>query len=198
MLSSIKPRTEGVIKVIAWPFLKLDPNLITVMGIIPPILFFVFLVTGYKLWALISMLGIAFDFVDGYVARSTGKVTAFGGVLDSTLDRFSDALYISAFAFAGLVSWGLALSLIVLSYLISYIRSRAELAGKAEFKLDVGIMERGERLIAIVVATAVSGITGRQFLGSFTLVELVFAITIVLSFITVVQRLVLAHKKLSR
>ncbi len=198
MLSSIKPKTEGLVSVIAWPFMKLNPNLITIIGIIPPILFFVFLVSGYKLVALISMLGIAFDFVDGFVARKTGKVSAFGGLLDSTLDRFSDVLYISAFAFAGLVSWVLALTLIVLSYLISYIRSRAELAGKAEFKLDIGIMERGERLIAIVVATAVSGITERQFLGSFTLVEMVFGIAIVLSAITVIQRLSLARKKLSR
>jgi phosphatidylglycerophosphate synthase len=195
MLSQIKPKVEPIVSVIAFPFMGIHPNILTVAGIIPPVLFFVFLVNGSKLLALLSLLGVIFDFVDGYVARKTNKTSAFGAVLDSTMDRLADGLLITAFGFAELVSWPIVVAFLISSYLISYIRSRAELAGGAKFKLDIGLLERGERILAIVVITALSAFTDISF-GVLNLVEALFLLVTFLSVITVLQRLFAAYRKL--
>jgi len=195
MLSVIKPKVEPLISLIASPFLRFDPNVLTLIGLVPPVLFFIFLVSGNKLAALLSLLGVIFDFIDGYVARKTNRVTAFGGLLDSTIDRVADALLIAAFGFAGIVAWELVVLLIILSYLISYIRSRAELAAKSAFKLDVGIIERSERLLGIVIITAASAFD-INIRGNLSIAEFLYILLCLLSFITVVQRLLIARKRL--
>src|SRR5689334_21764047 len=110
MLSQIKPKAEPLIDILARPFLKFNPNLLTIVGIIPPLLFFVLIINRQYIPGFVAMFGSAFDFLDGAVARRTGKVTKFGGLLDSTLDRLSDLLFLSAFGFAGIVRWELVIS----------------------------------------------------------------------------------------
>ena len=100
--------------------------------------------------------------VDGAVARAGNTVTAFGGVLDSSCDRIADAAI-----FGGLLwyfaqhgqKWLLlaALLCLILGALTSYIRARAEAAG---LNATVGIAERAERLIIVLVGT---GLTGPPF-----------------------------------
>jgi len=96
-----------------------------------------------------------FDAVDGVLARQFGEVTVFGGFLDSLFDRYADA-----FVFLGIiigllltdpvwVFWGFAAMIGAL--LVSYSRARAE---AEEVKMEsVGIAERAERIIILVVAT---------------------------------------------
>ena len=73
-----------------------------------------------------------FDILDGALARLTNQVTRFGAVLDSTLDRLSEAVLLVAI----LVSFEKTLLLVLLvffalvgSLLVSYIRARAEAVG---------------------------------------------------------------------
>ena len=100
------------------------------------------------------------DLLDGTVARKTGKVSTFGGFLDSTLDRISDGLIVLGLVLGRMLwpweitSWKINtiigfISLLVI-LLISYIRSRAEIEG-VEMR-GVGFMERAERILFLVFA----------------------------------------------
>lgn len=189
MLSQLRPKINPLVELIAKPFMRIHPNILTLLGLIPPILFLSFMLNQQYLWALVSFLGLFFDTLDGAVARKTKRTSAFGAMLDSTFDRVTDAVYIFAFAATGFVSYPLAFLVLVLSYLISYIRSRAELASKGGFVLSIGIIERPERLIIMFFA-----LLGQLLLNNFMLLELGFAswafgLLAILSFVTVVQRI---------
>lgn len=98
------------------------------------------------------------DIVDGRVARAQGRVTAFGGFLDSIVDRYSDlALFlgllvyysqVNRFMDACLVGAGMAGAVMV-----SYARARAEsLIGKH----DVGFWDRPERIVLMILGALVN------------------------------------------
>jgi len=101
--------------------------------------------------AILFALSGVFDIIDGYVAKTTGNVTVFGSFLDSFSDRISDAaIYIGLSIYYLERSQGLyvgvALSLLVMSFLISYVRARAESLGATG---KAGIMARGPRFLVL-------------------------------------------------
>lgn len=195
MLSEIKPKFTPLINAVAKPFSKVHPNILSIIGMIFPILFFVLMANKQYGWALLSMLGTLFDLLDGAVARMSNRITKFGALLDSTLDRIADGLMIVAFFYAGLVNIELVLIVLVESYLISYIRSRAELAAKGEFVLNVGIIERPERLLILAFALFSALPITTTILGC-TLTTTIYIALAILSAVTVLQRLYLAAIKL--
>jgi archaetidylinositol phosphate synthase len=81
------------------------------------------------------------------MARNEGKTTEFGGFLDSVFDRYVD---VSVFIAIGIytVEWLLVVIALSGALLVSYTRARAE---KIIPKCDVGIAERGERMILIII-----------------------------------------------
>ncbi|MFL6160686.1 MAG: phosphatidylinositol phosphate synthase [Jatrophihabitantaceae bacterium] len=102
---------------------------------------------------------VMFDMVDGAVARARGGGSRFGAVLDSSCDRVADAAVFGALAwwFARQDQPALLLAsllCLVLGSLTSYIKARAEGAG---FTCNVGIAERSERLIVVLVGTGLTG-----------------------------------------
>jgi CDP-diacylglycerol--glycerol-3-phosphate 3-phosphatidyltransferase len=148
-----------------------------------------FFVGTLLIWAFVML-----DIVDGAVARATGGGSVFGAVLDSTCDRIADA------AVFGTVAWYFALHgekwmllaallCLVLGSLTSYIRSRAEAAG---LHATVGIAERAERLIIVLVGTGLSDFPGYHvpFVLAIALWVLVAAsaITVMQRFATVYQQ----------
>ncbi len=198
MLSAYKPKLNPLILIISKPFLKLSPNVISIIGVIPPILFFGFLVGGLSRCAFLSLFLFIFDAIDGAVARQTGQVTKFGGLLDSTLDRFADALLITAFSFAMIVPWSITIPTLISAYLTSYVRSRAELAGDGKIKLDIGIIERTERIIVIGIATLLWLFSKENIIFDLNISSLIFVFLGLLSFITVIQRLTVASRLLNK
>jgi len=159
------------------------------IGFLFSFVFAYFLLIGNHTLAILSFVGVLTDTLDGYVARNTGKVSVYGGFLDSTLDRASDFVIINAFAFAGLVNWRITLILTLLSFLISYTRSRAELAGGGKFKLDIGIMERTERLLAMVLFLIIYTAFLPEYLWrTYNILEIGFIFLSLISLITVIQR----------
>lgn len=136
---------------------------------------------------------VMLDLVDGAVARIGGRTTAFGAVLDSTGDRIADA------AVFGSIGWYFArhgqrwmllacLLCLVLGSLTSYIRARAEAAG---MNATVGIAERADRLIIVLVGTGLSGEPLRiPYLQAIALWLLVAASTI-----TVAQRMATVYRQ---
>jgi archaetidylinositol phosphate synthase len=196
MLSKVKPHSEKYARRLAKYISFAHPNVLTLLGSIPPVLFFVFILMQWYGWAILIFLLNVFDLLDGALARTTGKVSRFGGLLDSTLDRVSDALIISAFGFAGLVRWEIVIPLLIISYLVSYVRSRAELASDGKLKLTVGLIERTERLLIIFLSFIFSLFLPAIEIAGFSFLEIDFLILLFLSLITFLQRMIFAYEKL--
>jgi len=138
---------------------------------------------------IVTTLFVLFDLLDGTMARISNSSSRWGALLDSTLDRVSDA------AILGSVTYWLSksndrlvpvvLAVLILGSLISYIKARAE---GLDIECNGGIAERTERLIIILVATGLHG------LGLNFVLAIGFWALFALSFITVVQRLVIVYK----
>lgn len=196
MLSNQKHFIEKNLKPVIILLTKVDPNVLTLIGSIPPLLFFVLVVYGYYNFALLILPFLAIDLLDGAVARMAGKVTAFGGFLDSIIDRISDFLIISAFGFGMIVGWKIVVIFLFAAFLVSYIRSRGELASNKKVSFNMGLIERTERMIGIFVGL-IGYILAPSFIFSgFNILELAFILLIFSSFITVIQRVLWAYKKL--
>jgi archaetidylinositol phosphate synthase len=195
MLSYKKASVEKYLEPLVGLFKNVNPNLLTLLGSIPSLLFFVFLNFHWYVLALIAFVGNIFDLMDGMLARKYNKVTAFGGFLDSTLDRVSDFFIITAFAFAGIVRWEIVAPLLLFSFLISYTRSRGELANHS-ISFAVGIIERTERLVLTITALLLYIVFPNIIFWGFNIAEIVFAILVMLSFYTFLQRVMHAYKNL--
>lgn len=141
----------------------ISPDLVTVVGAVGVSAgALTFFPSGELLTGVLVITAFAFsDLLDGYMARSTGRTSPFGAFLDSTLDRIGDAAIFAGLAlyFAGpgdstryLV---LCLVCLVMGSVTSYARARAESLG---FQAKVGIAERADRLVAILVMVGLSAI----------------------------------------
>lgn len=109
------------------------------------------------LGGIVLILGLPLDALDGAVARAIGRKGRFGGVLDSTLDRYADGFIFSGlayyFAAQGALDYMLlALASLVGSFVVSYVRARA---GEADLAVRIGLLDRLVRLILILVALLV-------------------------------------------
>ena len=131
---------------------------------------------------LVSLFALS-DLFDGTMARlSEQGTTKWGALIDSTLDRVTDAAI-----YAGVISYAisidnrnlalLALLALITGALIPYIRAKAESLGIA---CSVGIAERAERLIIILTATGLYGLgVNIALAGGLLLINIVGLITIV-------------------
>lgn len=173
--------------------LRLSPNAISLSGT---------LLNGVAAWlvyerqylaaAAVFLLGSLLDVMDGAVAKVSGRVTPFGGYLDSTLDRVSEGLVIGAL---GLVfaqqdeTLPLAGCFVALagSYLVSYTRAKAESIG---VECKVGLASRAERVVVI---------TAGLVLGS--IIPAALAVTVYLlaatASLTVLQRMAHVYRALA-
>jgi CDP-diacylglycerol--glycerol-3-phosphate 3-phosphatidyltransferase len=140
------------------------PDAVTVVGTVGLVASaIIFFPQGWFFAGTLLIWGFAMlDVVDGAVARAGGRESAFGAVLDSSCDRLADAAVFGALAWYFALDgqrWLLlaALLCLVLGSLTSYIRARAEAAG---LNATVGIAERAERLIIVLVGTGLTGLPG--------------------------------------
>jgi archaetidylinositol phosphate synthase len=196
MLTVFKPVAEKALTPLARLLRHVNPNALTMLGLVFPVIFFVLVAHKQYAWALVALVLTAADMLDGLVARSQNKVTAFGGLLDSTVDRFADFVVIVAFSFTGIVSWNIAAPFLLFTYLISYIRSRTELAAKGNLVASVGFLERTERLTAIFIGLLCYAIWPDLSWHGLNIMAMNFIILIALSAITVGQRIWFAYKNL--
>jgi CDP-diacylglycerol---glycerol-3-phosphate 3-phosphatidyltransferase len=133
--------------------LRLRPNQLTVLGLLCSGVAAVAFALDLPRWAGVWLiLAGAFDILDGALARVSGRESPFGAFLDSALDRYSDMLVLSGIVFlfvrGGRLSEGVvALAALIGTVMVSYTRARAESVG---VECRVGLMERGERLLALI------------------------------------------------
>jgi CDP-diacylglycerol---glycerol-3-phosphate 3-phosphatidyltransferase len=135
----------------------INPNILTVIGVALNVgcgLLFGF---GRFFWAgIVLIIANVFDMLDGQVARLSGRVTSFGGFLDSSLDRLSDMVifvglmvfYARDTEFHSTLNVFLAGAGLMGSVMVSYASARAE---SLIPKCDVGFLRRPERVVLFII-----------------------------------------------
>jgi CDP-diacylglycerol--glycerol-3-phosphate 3-phosphatidyltransferase len=134
--------------------LHVTPNVLTLFGLCVSAAAGAAFALGHFRWAVAAIiLSSAFDMLDGSVARITRKASRFGALLDSTIDRYNDAVICAGIIVHYLLAREtrpvmLTTSVLVGSLLISYARARAESLIES---CKVGFFERGERLVTLMI-----------------------------------------------
>ncbi len=178
-------------------FLKLgiSPDIVTIVGTLGVCFGALAFYPRHEFfWGTVVITLFVFsDTVDGVMARMSGRSGKWGAYLDSTLDRVGDAAI-----FGGLVLWyagagedrfmaALALACLILGSVVSYAKARAEGLGMTA---NVGIAERADRLVSVLVTTGLVGLGLPEVFLTAVLVLLAVA-----SLITVFQRMVTVRRQ---
>jgi CDP-diacylglycerol--glycerol-3-phosphate 3-phosphatidyltransferase len=135
----------------------INPNILTVIGVSLNVGCGLLFGLGWFFYAGVALIvANLFDMLDGQVARLSGRVTRFGGFLDSSLDRLSDMV-----VFVGLMVYYardtpahstlnvfLAGAGLMGSVMVSYASARAE---SLIPKCDVGFLRRPERVVLFII-----------------------------------------------
>lgn len=133
--------------------LGLTPNAVTVLGFLLTVAVSGVLATGRLFLAgILLIVTLAFDAVDGTLARLLGQTSRFGAFLDSTLDRWAEVVLYLAITWVYLrandnLGAMLAVVALSMSLLVSYTRARAEGVG---LQCKEGIFTRFERLVVLI------------------------------------------------
>lgn len=175
--------------------LGVSPDAVTIVGTLGVMTgALAFYPRGELFWGTIVITAFVFsDSIDGIMARQSQRSSKWGAFLDSTLDRFADAAI-----FGGLVLWGygageeplighFALAGLILGSIVPYARARAEGLGMTA---AVGIAERADRLVVVLVMTGFTGLGLPIEVLIVTLALLAFA-----ALITVIQRIVVVRRQ---
>ena len=185
--------TEPAVRLLART--SITPSTITWIGLCLAAGAAALIIMGHLLAAgFLVLIAGYFDILDGALARRTDQTTRSGAVLDSTVDRLSEAMVLlsilALFLFTEeqslftLISrkWSILLVGFALlsSPLVSYIRARAE---ALRIECQVGIFTRAERVIVLALGLLINQIA------------IALAIITVLSLITAGQRLLYVQKQ---
>lgn len=195
----VRPALGRVVDPVAAALLRIgiSPDAVTLAGTAGVVLgSLVFFPRGmFFLGTAVVFVSVLTDLLDGAMARRQGRTSSFGAWLDSTCDRVADAAI-----FSGLVLWftgegddrllaGVALFCLVAGSLVSYAKARAEGLG---LRCDVGLAERAERLILVLLGTLLAG------LGVEVALAVALWVLAAASAITVVQRLLEVRRQAAR
>jgi CDP-diacylglycerol---glycerol-3-phosphate 3-phosphatidyltransferase len=194
MLNALRPFFARLLRPVGVALARtpITPNMITAIGTVGVAVGALWLFpTGHLFAGTLVCWGFAmFDMLDGLLARIKGSSGAWGAFLDSTLDRIGDSA-----VFGGLAIYltrdhqpvlaCVALFCLVAGSMVSYARARAEGIG---VRADVGVAERSERLVLILV---VAGLTG---LGVPFVLAIGLWLLAVGSTVTFVQRVLVVRK----
>ncbi len=189
LLTRFRKKISNLMNILVRPLARagVPPNIVTIFSMI---LLITFLLIYYYIWpnTFVLLAGITVsalcDAIDGALARYLNKVSRFGAFLDSTIDRVNDLIMLLFLKFVGIDDL-LVYSLVLTSFLISYVRARAESLGIA--MEGIGFIERAERVLIITFILLVSTISLR-------LAHLLSYIFLVLSIITLLQRIYHVYK----
>ena len=195
--SALKPAVTRLINPLARAALRvgLTPNSVTILGALGLIISaaYFYSTEQYFVGTLVITVFALSDLFDGAMARISDEgATSWGGFLDSTIDRVTDSAIVNSLALPLIREEDLlaypAVVALVTGVLIPYIRAKAE---SFNIACSVGITERTERLVIILVAAGFHGLGVPYILaiGIWTLA--------VLGLVTVFQRLQVVRKGLA-
>jgi CDP-diacylglycerol--glycerol-3-phosphate 3-phosphatidyltransferase len=150
-----------ITRAISWS--GVTPNFVTIAGFILTAADAAVLAMGYvQMAGLILILAAVLDAIDGSLARLQNRVTRFGAFLDSTIDRFSEAVLLLG-ALIYYLNQGQARTQIILlfvalfgSLLVSYTKARGEAIG---VQVKGGLLSRFERIVILIIAMLLNELT---------------------------------------
>jgi len=193
MLNRLRPQVKIFLDPIAKK-IRINPNILTIVGLLVSLISaYMFLKGNLLAGGLLIALSGFVDMLDGAVARNNYQTTKFGGILDSTADRFADAFILIGIIYGGYVNWIYGILALHASLTVSYVRARAESEG---IECNVGIAERAERLVIIMAGAFLSYFTSIHLLNMNPLGIAVILIMI-LGYVTIFQRVYHSWKVLN-
>ena len=189
MLQSLRPFLTKILNPLARN-LNINPNIVTVISPFVAVLAAYGFANHYLLLGCFAILLSGFlDVVDGAVARFHGRTSKFGAFLDSTMDRFADAIIYIGIIFGGYCDWFVGVLAIHSAITVSYVRrARAESQG---VDCNIGIAERAVRMIILMVGAIIG-----YFAGDIYFTYVIY-ILVILSYFTVAQRIVHVWRQLN-
>jgi CDP-diacylglycerol--glycerol-3-phosphate 3-phosphatidyltransferase len=137
----------------------LTPDIVTWTGLVIAIAAAAVVAMGHLLiGGILLLVAGLFDILDGALARFSSKTTTFGAILDSTFDRLSEAIILFGLAIFSVrqgntIDLYLIFAVLVGSFLVSYVRARAEGMG---IECRVGLFTRAERVIILALGLLVN------------------------------------------
>jgi len=195
---------------IAFGRVGLTPNGLTVIGFLIAVA--AAIAAAAQAWLIAGILvigGGAFDLFDGALARATGKVSKLGAFMDSTFDRWGEAV-----VYVGVV-WGtldmglwrpvvLAAAAMGAAFMVSYTRAKAESLGftPGTGMANIGLAPREVRLVILTLGLVAAGLLpglpadtgdgagGLAYPLNALALELALGLIAVLATITTIQRIV--------
>ncbi|WP_462417442.1 phosphatidylinositol phosphate synthase [Kytococcus sp. Marseille-QA3725] len=201
-----RPLLARVVEPVAGTLLRvgLGPDAVTVgglVGVVAGSLWF-FPRGDFLVGTLVVTVFVLSDLLDGTMARMQRRSNPWGAFLDSTCDRVGDAAVLLGIAWwalrgagpAGVLGGGhatllavLTLTALVAGFLVSYARARAEGLG---VRADVGLAERADRLVLVLVSTGLVGLGVPPVLLTVAMGVLALA-----GVLTVGQRMAAVHRE---
>lgn len=188
MLNNLRDTLRPALEKIGKRFAStgLSPNFWTVVGLsfalISAIVYGLGFEFGLIIGGILLLVSGFFDMVDGQVARLTGKTSKKGEYLDSMFDKIAEVAIFLGILVGGYVEPYLVLLAITLSLLVSYARAKSDIIN---IRLQgVGIGERAERLLVIAIV------------GMIGFMDYAVAIVVIISGITLIQRMIFTAKNI--
>ena len=176
---------------------RLTPNAISMVGLVGNVVAAVLVWQRYFFLAGIAFIvGSVMDTLDGRYSRMSGKGTAFGAFLDSTLDRMEEGIVLAAvgayFASQGdQLAVAATVAAVLFSLMVSYTRARAEALG---VECKVGLATRAIRVVIISIGLLFAKGAG---LGDFELLEAAVYVLAALTVVTTFQRMAHVRRELN-
>ena len=166
----------------------LSPSLLTLLGLGISLLGAFALAYGaWKIAGALILFAGVFDILDGAVARTSGKVSKFGELFDSVIDRYSDLVLLIGLIIFYSNSGNIPLVILTCATslgtaLVPYTRAKAEIFVP---RCDVGLMERAERILLLVAG------------AMFNVMHIILWILAILTHVTVFQRVYFTWKQIN-
>ena len=215
MISQIREPLTKIAQpiIIFFARLRIPPTVFTVLGLLLSIAAGVFLaldnfdgINGFLVAFVLLWIGGAMDFIDGGVARYLKVDSKKGSFLDSVIDRVSDIAVFVGIIWSEPVDGVTGTIMVASALMVSYVRAKGESMGIQ--RMAVGIMERGERWVGLIILIFISLLVPNHSFTERVLFEIAgeniypfsigYMILTGLCVITVIQRFIYASIQLTK
>lgn len=166
----------------------LTPNQLTLLSLIPAVISAYFFSCRRELvGGLFLVIALAFDVLDGSVARVQNRKTDFGFVLDATIDRYCEVIVLFGILVGGFAEGWVVLLCFSGMIMASYVRARIESKGVSA--MSAGLMERMQKMLVLLIGVVLYSFSDRSITAALLIIG-------ILSHVTAAQRLVYARRVL--
>ncbi len=164
----------------------IPPNLLTLLAVPLSVGAAGLVLQGQPGWAFaLALPSVLVDFVDGPVATLQGRVTPYGNLLESVVDRVVEAALLVGLASVFPLA---AASALGCSTVVSYVKARTGLVIVSDNREWPGWGDRSDRVVLVLLSLLLLSLGWRDS------AELALWLVASLSTVGAVQRLAYAHK----